>query len=112
MKITDGKDTFEVVEKIPTGYVVWNIGDNMIDGYLPLTELEGDYIIPETLKAIKIDDANELKLLRNACHYGVHDLKSCKRKMNRKNPKGYIAKKGKALAEATIKSFERLTEGL
>ena len=35
--ITDGKDTFELVDYVPLGYRIWNIGKNMIDGYLIIT---------------------------------------------------------------------------
>lgn len=105
----DRVDTFEVVESFPQGYIVWNIGDNMVDGYLPLAQVENDSVNLNTLKAIKIDSNEELKLLREAAGYGVHDLKSAKRAMNRKNPKGSIARRKKELAEKTITIFERLS---
>ena len=34
--ITHHGHTFELVDRVPRGYFVWNIGKNMIDGYLPL----------------------------------------------------------------------------
>ncbi len=50
---------FEIVDRVPLGYHVWNIGENMPDGYLPLCRLcasqpfEGATAIdPSTLKAI------------------------------------------------------------
>lgn len=62
--ITSGEDTFEIVESIPRNYFIWNIGKNMIDGYLPLCSLAGKQpfkgsqcIDVESLKAIKIDGA-------------------------------------------------------
>ncbi len=62
--ITNGKYKFEVVDSVPPGYHMWNIGKNMIDGYLPLCRLKnqqrfkgGMEIETETLKAIKIDEA-------------------------------------------------------
>ena len=30
---------FEIVDRVPLGYHVWNIGENMPDGYLPLCRL-------------------------------------------------------------------------
>ena len=108
MRITNERHTFEVVENIPEGYTVWNIGDNMTDGYLPLCQSENFQINPNTLKAIKMDH-EELKLMREAAGYGVEDLKSAKRAMNRKNPKSYIARRKKELAEKTITIFERLS---
>ena len=108
MRITDERHTFEVVENIPEGYEVWNIGDNMIDGYLPLAQAENYQINPNTLKAIKLE-SEELELMREAAGYGVNNLKSAKRAVNLKNPKSYIAKRKKALAEQTITIFERLS---
>lgn len=57
--ITVGKHIFEIVEAVPPCYQIWNIGKNMIDGYLPLcrTFFETYEIDPDTLKAIKIDGA-------------------------------------------------------
>ena len=62
--ITNGKHKFEVVDSVPPGYHIWNIGKNMIDGYLPLCRLKHPQpfegcmeIETETLKAIKIDEA-------------------------------------------------------
>jgi len=47
----------------------------MIDGYIPLAKPVGSYEIdPWTLKAIKIDDASDLKLLREGTHYGIISL--------------------------------------
>ena len=58
-KIFDDRHEFEIVESVPKGYEIWNIGKNMIDGYLPLCQvIEGTYSInPDTLKAIKVEDA-------------------------------------------------------
>ena len=55
---------FEIVDSVPRGYFIWNIGKNMPDGYLPLCRLKevqefegGRSIEPETLKAIRIPEA-------------------------------------------------------
>lgn len=62
--ITYGGDTFELVDHIPQGYIIWNIGKNMLDGYLPLCRLASYQPFPgarnievDTLKAIKCDGA-------------------------------------------------------
>lgn len=62
--IISGEYTFEIVENIPRNYFIWNIGKNMIDGYLPLCRLAGRQpfeggrcIDVESLRAIKIDEA-------------------------------------------------------
>lgn len=56
--------TFELVDHVPLGYSIWNIGANMADGYLPLCRLAavqpfpgGRNIEPDTLKAIKCEGA-------------------------------------------------------
>ena len=56
--------TFELVEKITLPYFIWNIGDNMPDGYLPLCKLKavqpfegGRSIEVENLRAIKTEGA-------------------------------------------------------
>ncbi len=110
MKITDEKHEFEVVEKFPTGYVIWNIGDNMISGYLPICLCEDFDVILPSLKAIKIDDASELELLRDCAGYGVHNLKACKRAVKLNNPKGYITRRKHELALQAISIFERISE--
>lgn len=55
---------FEVVDIIPLGYVIWNIGDHMVPGYLPLCRLAmrqpfpgGRNIETDTLKAIRCNNA-------------------------------------------------------
>lgn len=56
--------TFELVDFVPLGYLIWNIGENMADGYLPLCRLAaiqpfpgGRNIEVDTLKAIKCEGA-------------------------------------------------------
>ena len=65
--ITHNGYTFELVDRIPQGYLVWNIGKHMIDGYLPLCRLAyfqpfpgGRSIENETLKAIKCEGAQTI----------------------------------------------------
>lgn len=55
---------FEVVDTIPLGYVIWNIGELMVPGYLPLCRLSwhqpfpgGRNIETDTLKAIRCNNA-------------------------------------------------------
>lgn len=79
MKIQNGKDTFEVVEEVPYGYIIWNIGKNMVDGYLPLCRLSSQQpfagarcIDANTLKAIKTDGAQTIMA---AAGYGPDTVK-------------------------------------
>lgn len=62
-KIKSGHNEFEVVESVPKHYFIWNIGKNMVDGYLPLCEwlnpedTENFSINVDTLKAVKLPEA-------------------------------------------------------
>ena len=56
--------TFQLVDFVPFGYEIWNIGKNMPKGYLPLCRLSayqpfpgGRNIEVDRLKAIKIKGA-------------------------------------------------------
>lgn len=60
-------DTYEVVTEPPLGYIIWNIGDNAPEGYLPFCRLKfmqpfegGREIESDTLKAMKCDGAREI----------------------------------------------------
>lgn len=59
--------TFEIVEEVPLGYMIWNIGHCMADGYLPLCRISrhqrwpgGRQIETDTLKAIRTDAAQDI----------------------------------------------------
>lgn len=59
-----GEDIFEVLNTVPLGYKIWNIGRNMPDGYLPFCRLkavqpfEGAQCIEtDSLKAVKTEGA-------------------------------------------------------
>lgn len=72
--IRSGCHVFELVDSVLPGYTIWNIGSNMIDGYLPLCRVKaeqlfpgGSEIEPDTLKAIKCDGA---QIILAAVGYG------------------------------------------
>lgn len=78
---------FEIVDRVPLGYHVWNIGENMPDGYLPLCRLcasqpfEGATAIdPSTLKAIRSDGSKEIM---RAANYVSAPLKGLASKMEK-----------------------------
>jgi hypothetical protein len=49
---------FDTVKQIPSGYVVWNIGPDVIPGYLPLAKMKNATEVDvDTLKAVKTDKA-------------------------------------------------------
>ena len=70
--------TFELVDFVLYGYLVWNIGKNMADGYLPLCRLcavqpfpGGRNIEVETLKAVECKGA---RVILDAVHSGANTL--------------------------------------
>lgn len=104
------EDIFEVVDKIPALFFVWNIGDNMgHDDYIPLCEALNTGICsinPDTLKAIKLDKA-EVLILRKAAGYGVNSKETALRALN-KAAKSTMQKTTKQLAEKALPIFERI----
>lgn len=60
-------NTYEVVNEVPLGFMIWNIGHCAPEGYLPLcrpARLQrwpgARDIEPDTLKAMKVDGAQEI----------------------------------------------------
>lgn len=109
-----GKHTFEIVDKIPAGFFVWNIGENMgSDEYIPLAEdlnpddKENFEIRSDTLKAIKLS-VEEVKALRKAGGWGITS-KAVAEKALKSKRKGCISNHKKEAATATIEIFERIT---
>lgn len=109
--------TFEVVDKIPKNFFVWNIGANMMhDDYIPLCEsLRPDDkecfdINQDTLKAIKLE-VKEVMKLRKAAGYGITDLKTAEKTIaSKRKAVGYIAKQQKLWAQETVEIFRRISE--
>lgn len=109
-----GKDTFEIVDKIPAGFFVWNIGENMgSDEYIPLAQdlhpedKENYEIKRETLKAIKLN-TKEVKALRKAAGWGITSKKAAEKALKSKR-KGYISNHKREEAAATIEIYNRIT---
>lgn len=111
--------TYEVVDKIPARFFVWNIGENMgSDEYIPLCEclhpgtdkddLKRYAINADTLKAIKLP-AEEVRKLRAAAGWGVNS-KNTTEKALRSKRKGYISNNKRRVAAETLEIFRRITE--
>ena len=66
--------SFEIVKKIPKGYEVWNVNfDDVVGGDLvPLCQPKpGTYeIVPDTLKAIHVPNAEDRELLKYGAYWG------------------------------------------
>lgn len=108
-------DIYKIVEKIPFGFFVWNIGENMgSDEYVPLCQylssgIKDDYSInPDTLRAIKLPK-EDVELLREAAGWGVNSLETA-RKALKSRRHSYMAEKKRESARKTIVIFERITE--
>ncbi len=78
-----GDHTFQLVDFVPFGYEIWNIGKNMPKDYLPLCRLSayqpfpgGRNIEVDTLKAIKIKGA---QLILDAIGYGAKTIEDMER---------------------------------
>lgn len=118
MTIRDKKYEYEIVDRIPTGFCVWNIGDNMADGYIPLCEslypeakkddLRRYAINVYTLKAIKLSKG-EVKALREAAAVGINS-KTTAEKASRSRRTGYWSNIKRQQAQATLEIFERISE--
>lgn len=111
--ITDGKHTFEIVEKIPKGFFIWNIGI-LSERYLAIAELDNHadknchFINKSTLKAIELPK-KERELLDKAAGYGVRDLTTCRKALKSRAKRG-IGLKAKNLAILALEVHERITE--
>ena len=113
-ELCEREDVFEIVEKIPAGFFVWNIGDNMgLDEYIPICEdlhpedKENFEIDTTVLKAIKLP-INEVKALRQAASWGVNSKATAEKALKSKR-KGYNADRKRKAAATTIEIFERIT---
>ena len=111
-------DVFEIVDKIPTNFFVWNIGENMgHDEYVPLcqrlnpgadkNDCEYYTINRNTLKTIKLP-IEEVKLLRNASNWGICSKVDAEKALKSKK-KGYASDRKRYHAEKTIEIFNRIT---
>lgn len=84
-------DIYEVVDRWPTGYVVWNIGRSNFQypGFIPLAK-EGPekyHVRLDSLKALRVNDEHLcLLVLREASLHGVNEKRfnEIKRKYERK----------------------------
>ena len=108
-------DIFEIVEKIPVGFFVWNIGENMgTHEYIPGCEdlhpedKDNYEINTATLKAVKVSP-EEWEKLDKAANWGVGNLKQAEKAIKSKRH-GYTSDRKRDAAELTIEIFRRICE--
>ena len=110
---------FEIVEKIPSNYLVWNIGENMgTDCYIPICQMlhpenkEDFSINRDTLKAVQVTP-EEFKKLQKAASYGVSNLKVAEKALKSKR-RGYMSDRKRALAalqSTFLKELQKIKTG-
>lgn len=109
------QNIYEIVEKIPSGFTIWNIGENIgTNEYIPLCEIvpnadgsKSYNVNINTLKAVKVTP-DEWRALVNAAHWGIGNLKTAEKYLKSKR-NGIAARRYKALAEKTIEIFRRIS---
>lgn len=106
---------FQIVKKIPEGFFVWNIGENMgSDEWIPLAQdlkpgdKENFEINPDTLKAIRLKP-EESQILRKAAAVGVNNIKTAEKALKSKR-RGYWSDRKRKAAEMTIDIFREISE--
>lgn len=85
--------TFEVVDKIPSGYAIWNIPRKGLEGYLPICQVKpGSFSVEaETLKAVPVPEEDAVKLIRAKGMFGIDSLSAAEWKIKRtKKPVPYF----------------------
>ena len=107
-------DVFEIVDKIPAGFFVWNISENMgSNEYIPLAQdlhpedKENFEINISTLKAIKLS-TEEVNALRQAASWGVNNKATAEKALKSKRT-SYNAERKRKAATATLEIFKRIT---
>lgn len=112
--LSERTDVFEIVEKIPQGFFVWAIGENMgTHEYIPICEDlhpedKSNYEInTATLKAVKVTP-DEWEKLNKAVAWGVGNLKQAEKAIKSKR-RGYTSDRKRAAAELTIDIFMKIS---
>ena len=112
--LCEHQDVFEIVDKIPLGFYIWNIGENMgSDEWIPLAQdlkpgdKENFEINPYTLKAIRLNP-EEAQALRQAAHVGVNNLKSAEKALKSKR-RGYWSDRKRKAAKMSIDIFRKIS---
>lgn len=113
-ELCEREDVFEIVEKVPAGFFVWNIGDNMgHDEYIPLCEdlhpedKDNYEINTSTLKAIRLS-REDVEALREAAHAGIVSKKTAEKALKSKR-RGYWSDRKREQATKTIDIFNKIT---
>lgn len=97
-----------VVDRIPRGFVVWNIGRNAPAGHVLICRCKGFDVIKETIKAVELP-ADELLIIDDAASWGNGNYDECV-KILKSNGVGYVARRRRETAAAALPIFRRICE--
>jgi len=78
---------FKIVNCVPSGSKIWNIGKNMVDGYIPFVEVggyDGCQVVEGSLKAYKFDKAQDILSITT---YGIQSSKDAKKAIEKYSKK-------------------------
>ena len=104
---------FEIVEKIPAGFGIWNIPEIGNGEYIPVYESlrpedKDCYDVnTKTLKAVRLDK-EEVAILRRAASCGADNVKSAKMALKRV-AKSSMMKRKQVIAEKALPILEKIT---
>ena len=113
MTIKSGNNIFTIVENSPLGYKIWNIGNNMVEGYLPLCRLSqyqpfdgGRVTETDTLKAIKTDGAQKILAAIGGGQDTIKKMENYIRRYADAKPGTYAHKQVERIKEALPYMYE------
>ena len=111
----DMKHRFEVVNKWPQHYKIWNIGYDAIPGYVPFCQLDSHHPFPDvnvnTLKAYKTDAYKEIMIAAfGSCSLTLEDMKEYLKRCEKKKKLSSWDKKCVPKVEIAVKEIESILE--
>lgn len=75
---------FWIVDTVPVGYRIWNIGEHAPEGYIPLCLCDHDYHVDVTsLKAVRVENELDRMRILEAAGWGAESLVSAEKNYRR-----------------------------
>lgn len=104
---------FEVVDKWPQNYLIWNIGYDAIPGYVPFCQLASHqpFVNENTLKAYKTDAYKEIMIAAfGSCSLTLEDMKKYLQRCQKNKKLTSWDRKYVPKVEGVVKIIERILE--
>lgn len=98
---------FEIVEKIPYGFEIWNIPEIGNGEYIPICQTVDYNVNTKTLMAIKLSKS-EVAILSKAAGAGIKTVAKAKRTLSRTAKTAY-ARENQRRAGKALPILERIT---